>query len=240
MAGGGPRTARRIVFAAIAVSLCATAALAIGILLFGDFGETEGRILGTTMLLAGYGLVALPAGFLLDQSRRQPLAATLLVLAGTGLVLALVGVWSSTGSSTFGKLVLTVTAFALAAAQTSALAARRREDDPALVGALFAVSSGLAIALAIMAAAAAWAEVGDPVYFRILGALAVLDVLLVVLQPVLALSRPRLATYRLRVVVEPDEELETEVEARDFAAAASRAIREAESGGRRVLRVGRA
>jgi hypothetical protein len=60
------------VLTAVAVSLVATALLAIVILLFGSFGETEGRILGATMMLTGYALVALPAGFLLDQSRHRP------------------------------------------------------------------------------------------------------------------------------------------------------------------------
>ena len=60
-----PRTARRLLLTAVAVSITATALLAIGVLLFGSFGETEGRILGSTMILAGYALLALPAGFLL-------------------------------------------------------------------------------------------------------------------------------------------------------------------------------
>ena len=90
MRARSPQTARRLVLIGVAVSLCATALLAIGILLFGNFGETEGRILGTTLMLAGYGLVALPAGFLLDQSRHRPLAGAVIALAATGLALALV------------------------------------------------------------------------------------------------------------------------------------------------------
>ena len=43
----------------------------------------------------------------------------------------------------------------------------------------------------MLATVAMWAEPESQVYFRILGALAALDVLLVALQPVLALARPR-------------------------------------------------
>lgn len=233
------RTARRLVLIGVAVSLCATALLAIGILLFGNFGETEGRILGTTLMLAGYGLLALPAGFLLDQSRHRPLAGGVIALAATGLALALVSVWSGGGSATLGKAVGTVTFLAVAACQTSALAARRREADSSSVGVLFALSCALALLLAVMATAAVWADPQSQVYFRILGALAVLDVLLVALQPVLALARPRGDVYHLRVGLERGEDLETDVEAPDFAAAASHAIREAERSGRRVRRVAR-
>ena len=223
------RTARRLVLIGVAVSLCATALLAIGILLFGNFGETEGRILGTTLMLAGYGLLALPAGFLLDQSRHRPLAGAMIALAATGLALALVSVWSGGGSATLGKALGTVTFFAVAACQAGALAARRWEADSSSVGVLFALSCVLAV----------WVDPQSQIYFRILGALAVLDVLLVALQPVLALGRPRGDVYHLRVGLERGEELETDVEAPDFAAAASRAIRDAERSGHPVRRVAR-
>ncbi len=222
----------------VAVSLCATALLAIGILLFGNFGDTEGRILGTTLMLAGYGLVALPAGFLLDQSRHRPLAAAIVALASAGLTLGLVSIWGGE-SETLGKSIVTVTVFALAASQTGALAARRQETDPSSVRTIFAISCGLALLLTVMATAAVWAEPNTQFYFRILGALAVLDVLLVALQPLLALARPREEIYHLTVGLERGEELETEVEAPDFAAAAARAIRETERAGRRVRRVAR-
>jgi hypothetical protein len=239
MGARAPRTARRLLLTAVAVSITATALLAIGILLFGSFGETEGRILGSTMILAGYALLALPAGFLFDRSRHLPLAASVVVLSAAGLVLSLVNVWSGGASSEIGKAVLTATVFAGAAAQTAALAARRVDSDPVLVRALFTVSCALAVVLATMVSVAAWAQLEDPVYFRILGALAVLDLLTVALQPVLALARARREVHHLRLVVDHGEEIETDVEAVDFAAAASRAIRETERSGHRVQRVAR-
>jgi hypothetical protein len=239
MGARAPRTARRLLLTAIAVSITATALLAIGILLFGSFGETEGRILGSTMILAGYALLALPAGFLLDQSRHLPLAAAVVGLAAAGLVLSLVNVWTGGGSSDVGKAVLTATVFAGAAAQTAALAARRAAGDPILVRALFPVSCALALVLATMASVAAWAEFENAVYFRILGSLAVLDLLTVALQPVLALARSPREVHHLHLVVDQGEAVETDVEAVDFATAASRAIRDTERSGRRVLRLER-
>ncbi len=222
------------------VSLTATALIAIGILLFGDFGETEGRILATTALLAGFALLALPAGLLFDQSRLPALRVAVVLLAIAGFALTLTAVWTTEPPVWLGKLATTVTVFAVAGTQTAALAARRRASDPSSVPALFAGSSLLALVLATMASVTAWAEIQDsPLYFRILGALAVLDVLLVVLQPVLALARPRGELYRVHLAVESGEELETAIEAADFAAAVARAIRATERSGHRVLRVER-
>ena len=239
MSTQAPRTVRRFVLAAVAVSISATALLAIGILLFGNFGETESRILQTTLLLAGYGLVSLPAGFLLDQGRRRPLALAILGLAATGLVLSLFSVWSGGSSATVGKTVLTVTTFALAAAQIGALAARRRESDATPVRVLFAASCATSLVLATMASVAAWAEIGSAAFFRALGALAVLNVLVVILQPLLALARPRGEVYHLHLELDEGDQLDADVEGVDFASAAARAIREAEETGRRVREVAR-
>lgn len=230
---------RRVLLVAIAASLTATALLAIGILLFGDFGQTEGRILATTALLAGYGLLALPAGFLVDRARLPALAASVLVLAAGGFALAVASVWTSEPPAALDKTVVTVTAFAVASTQTAALAARRRARDPGSVRRLFALSVVLVLVVAGMAAAGAWAEIDRDAYFRILASVAVLDVLAVALQPILALARPEAAVYRLRILVEPAEEIEKTIEAADFATAAARAIRAVERNGRRVVGVSR-
>jgi MFS family permease len=231
---------RRILVLAIVVSLCASALLAIGILLFGRFGETEGRILGTTALIAGYGLLALPAGFLLEGGRRVRLAVATLILAATGLGLALAAIWSTDPPDALGKSVATVTAFAVAATQTSALTARRRLRDRLIVARLFRLSVALAIVLAGLVTVAVWVEdIGWEGYFRITAALAVLDVLVVVLQPVLAFARPETAVHRLHLVLEQGDEVDVEVDAVDFASAVANAVRSAERGGSRVHSVER-
>lgn len=243
--GGKPdarrrRTGRRLLLGGVVASLSATALLAIGILLLGELGETEGRILGTTALLAAYGLLGLPAGFLLDQGRLRPLAATVLALAAAGLAAALAAVWSAHPPDALGKALATVTALAAASTQTAALAARRRGRDSASVRRLFAGSTALALALAAMVASAAWAEVGASAFYRVLGALAVLDALAVALQPILALARPGAPVHELRLRTASGETVETSVEAPDFATAAARAIRRLEREGHPVVGVERA
>ena len=236
MFGRGTGTSgRRVLLLVVAGLVSAVAALAIAILLFGDFGATEGRILATTALLAGYALLALPAAILSDQRRCPRLAAVVVVLAVAGAALATAAVWLNGPSDTLGKTIATVTVCLLAATQVSALVARRREHDPRAVRGLFAASCVLAPFVAAMVAASVWAEIDREGYARVLGALAVLDVLLVALQPILARARPAGTAWRLLAVVAPGETIEVTVEAPDLATAVAKAVRKLERDGHRVL-----
>lgn len=228
---------KRLVLLAVAGLLTAAAALAIGILLLGDFGSTEGRILATTALVAAYGLSTLPAAMLRDRRRAPALALAVTALAVAAAVLTTVAVWSDGGSDALGKAIGTGNGWLLAAVQTAALTARAGERDPRVVRLLFGASTALVVVLAGLFTVLLWAELDSERLGRVFGALVVLDVLLVALQPVLARARPRAIVHRLRVAVDPDQSIELAVEAPDLAAAAAKAIRAAEREGRRVLAV---
>ena len=183
-------TGKRVLLLAVAALASAAAALAIGILLFGDFGETEGRILATTALLAGYALLALPAALLQDRRHLPALAAAVGALAAAAAVLSVATIWSHEPSEALGKTIGTVNGWLVAAVQVAALALRRREHDPRSVRLLFAASSVLVVVLAALLTAILWAEMDSEGYARIFGALIVLDALLVALQPILARAFP--------------------------------------------------
>jgi hypothetical protein len=233
--GTRPATGKRLVLLAVACLLTAAAALAIGILLLGDFGSTEGRILATTALLAGYALLALPAAMLRDQRRAGGLGVLVVVLAVTTASLTVSTLWAHDTSELLGKAIGTLNGALGAAVQPAALTLRRREHDARIVRLLFAASSTLVVGLAAMLAVLLWTELDSERYGRAFGALIVLDVLLVALQPILARARPRVAAYRLRVAVASGAWIDLTVEAPDLAAAASKAVRTVERDGQRVL-----
>jgi hypothetical protein len=228
-------TGKRLLLLPVAGLLSAAAALAMGIVLFGDFGSTEGRILATTVLLAGYGLLALPAAILRDRRRLAALALAVVALAVAGASLTIAAVWMDEPPEVLGKTSGTVNGWLVAAVQVGALAVRRREHDPRLVNWLFRASSSLVALLAAMLTILLWAGIDSERYGRAFGALIVLNVLLVALQPILARLRPLGTVHRLRVRVAPDEVVELVIEAPDLAAAASQAIRMLERDGRRTL-----
>jgi hypothetical protein len=72
-----------------------------------------------------------------------------------------------------------------------------------------------------------------------LAALAVLNVFLVVLQPLLRRLGGERARFRVRIEVKPGGAEEIELAGRDFAAALADGVRRAERGGGRVVRVER-
>jgi hypothetical protein len=230
-------TRRRRLLLGVAGLLSASALLAIAILLVGRFGRVEGRILGSTALLGGYGLVALPAVVLLDQARNRGLAAVNVALSTIAAALALASVWGLSDTEAMGKSVGTATILAFAAAQTSALAARRQERDAGIVRRLFAASCATGSLAAGAGTALFWAQPNGATYLRFLGALVVLDLLLVALQPVLARARPTPTPHRFAVVLASGETLPMMIEGGDLATAAAKAIRAAERGGGRVVRL---
>ena len=181
-------TAKRLFFLGLIASLVATAAIAIGVLLFGDFNDTTSRILVTTAILALASLLALPAGVLLDQGRYGWLAwATIALVVGAFLV-AMVLVWGSwsDGDDDEGlwKALAVWATFAGAASQASATTSRRRDGDPAAVRTLYLVAIGISLAVALMVTSAVAQEIDDETFYRALGALVVADLLFVILQSV--------------------------------------------------------
>jgi peptidoglycan/LPS O-acetylase OafA/YrhL len=232
---------RRLLLGAVVVSLVATAAIAIATLLAGDFGETEGRVLLTTASISFFGLLSLAPGVLLEQGRLRPLALAGLALAGLGFVLALNLIWLQWDDAEdwSWKSLVVVVAAALAATQASGVESRRRDGDGPWVRRLALAShSSVAATAALVSIAALW-EVDDDGYYRALGAVAVANVLLVALQPVLRRGGTQPAGQRLAIVLESGSRVEREVRARDFAAAVERAIRDVERSGERVVRVER-
>lgn len=220
---------RRFLLLAVAALLVVSAALAIAILLIGRMGETEGRILATTAILAGYGLVAVPATMLFDQGRWTRWAAVNVALIAMAATAAIGAMWSGSDSDVVGKTIGTLTVFAVATTQVSALEARRQRRDPPVVSRLFVVSSVLALTAAALFSVMLWAGGGGGA--RFLGALVVLDLLCVALQPVLARLRAAGAVYELVVTDASGTTRRLSVEATGLASAAAKAIRTVEREG---------
>ena len=253
------RPARRLLLFGVVGSLSLTALIAIVVLLTGDFDETDARILLTTGSLSIYGLLSLPGAVLLDQRRLDALGWLVVALAVVGFVLAMNLVWlqwHDAGHASW-KSVVVVTAFGAALAQIAASQSRRRLGDPLAVVRLSQLTAVAALVLAALVSVAALAEIDDENYYRALGAVAVLAVLLHVLQPIWRrLGGERAARGRFRLVCVVDRppqplpagyrprngdatEIECELDERDFAAAAAAAIRQLERSRSDVVRLER-
>lgn len=218
---------KRMLLLTVAVLLSISAVLAIAVLLIGRFGSTEGRILGSTALLGGFGLVALPAVVLLDKERARWLALAGVASAALASALALVSIWTPSSGDTLGRTVGSAAVVGVAFSQLCALTARRATGDPASVGRLYAASCATAALAASLAVTFIWANPHGSLAPRILGAVVVLDLLLVALQPILARARTGVV-HRFDVVLASGERVPVSVTGGDVASAAARAIRSVE------------
>jgi hypothetical protein len=228
--------ARRLLVRTIVLALCATAAIAIGVLLFHGFDWLSVRVLVTTTAVSVCALLLVPAGVLLERNARQPLGRVSSLLTVIGFVLTLGVTWIDDPGSATWKAWGVVTTLALAAAQACAVETRRRDTDSVSIRRLVGASDVTAALLAGLGVIGILGEVSSGGYFRALGALAILDVLLVVVVAVLRRSDgPVDQTHRMRV----DGQF-VEMPGRDFAAAVASAIRAAEREGRTVRRIERA
>ena len=200
---------RRIFLWTLIVSLCLTAALAIGTLLLAEFDDRAGRILLTTTFLSVASLLSLPAGVLLDQGRARPLAWATIVLSAAGFVAAMVAVWVAEDGDRAWKVGLTIGLAAVVGAQASASTSRRRATDGAWLRVLYVGAIGLSLLLAALIAYAAWKELEDADYYRFVGATAVAAMLASLLQPIARrLGRQPPGGHRLVLELdrEPSEE----------------------------------
>jgi len=197
---------RRLFLWALIVSLCLTAALAIGTLLFADFDDRATRILLTTTFLSVASLLALPAGVLLDQGRARLLGWATIALSAAGFVAAMVAVWAAEDDDRAWKVALTIGLAAVVGAQASASTVRRRPTDGGWLRGLYVGGIALSLLLAALIAFAVWEEVEDNAgFYRFLGATAVAAVLATLLQPLARrLERPPARARRL--VLELDRE----------------------------------
>ncbi|NUR77141.1 MAG: hypothetical protein HOQ28_12755 [Thermoleophilia bacterium] len=227
--------ARKLLLFGIVGALSLTAAVAVVVLLAGGFDDTSWRILATTSALSFFGLLGVPAGMLLERGRAVALARASAALTLVTFVLTLLVVWRH-WSEGVGKTWGVLLTLAVAAAQAAAVEARRRDTDTPVIAGLVAGSMVTGSVLAALGVVAILTEIDDHAFYRVLGAIAVVDVLLITVAAVLRRGvGPIAQTYSVRV-----DGLLVEAPGRDFAAAAAAAIREAERDGTKVRRVERA
>lgn len=229
---------RRALLPGVAVLVSLSAVLAVAILLFGDFGETEGRVLGTTAVLAAHGALVVPATLLLDRGTARALALSLVGASVAGALCWSWVIWVDSGGDGPWRLAGTTATLVVALAQVSATTARRRPSDPSAVRGLHLASIGLAALVASIVLVLVWGggEDGETLG-RVLAAAAVADVGAVALQPILARAAAPRGPVRLRLTLADGAVREREERASDLASAVAAAIRAAERSGGRVARV---
>jgi hypothetical protein len=165
------------------VSIAVNAALGIYAVLAPDFGETQGKILGTSLCVTGAVLLALACEPAWERGLLGPVPYAGAVLGGVGFTLAVAGIWAEPESEIWGKTMGTIFAVAVACAAASLLAPARLAPRHAWI---FTVTLALLGLGAAMISLLLWLG-DDPAdeYLRALGVVMIVLAAFTVTVPVL-------------------------------------------------------
>lgn len=156
----------------VAVTLIAiNAALAILILLSGEMGDTEGRILGTSLLATGTALLVMMQLPALSDGRLGPVPLIGIGAAAVGFALVTAGIWTEVEADSAWRVAATGYVLAGAAAVAALLAGLPIAGRAAWVGTSTLWAVAVAAAMIVFAI---WAEIDIEGYWRLFGAVAVL------------------------------------------------------------------
>jgi hypothetical protein len=177
-------TLRRLFLYLLIGSVSLSALIGIGVLLFGNFGNFEVRVLMTTLTITVTSILGLACGAYLEsgRSREMPLAGILFAVAAA--VMTLLIIWNVFDRwEDFIKATATATLLALCCSHLSLLSLARLDKRFAWsrVAAFFCVWILAAILLYLMW----WEPEGDSdLVFRVIGILSILIAAVTVITPV--------------------------------------------------------
>jgi hypothetical protein len=179
------RRPTRLALAILSLSLAASALIGIAIILFGDFDETELRVLATASSLAGFSILSLPSLFHLERDRYKYLAWPGILSSLTLFTTILFLIWGGNivGGEAFWKTLASVGIISVSTNHALLLLI------PASTKILISICQRATILIIACVCAlmlsGIWTEEMPETMMRLLGALGVMDVLGTVTVPIL-------------------------------------------------------
>lgn len=179
---GIAREARRWLVRGLVVAVVVNAALGIAALVAGEFGDTQRRVLFTSLAVSGAGVLVLACIPALERRRLGPLPGAGIAAAAGGGVLAIVLSWLDEPPETLGRAFGTLVVAAVAIAYGSLIGLARLPRRHVWV---VRAGTGLALVLAGLVTTTIWGAGDSPGMGRVVGVVAVLLAACTVLVPVL-------------------------------------------------------
>ena len=182
--------------------LSLSALIAVASLLGGDFGSTQIKVILTTLTISGASICAM-ACFAFIEKRGLVIPGS----AGVGCallaaIMTITGIWNSFDGQFAWKLTLTLITLAAAFAHSfllliPTLDQRYRWSQTALVA--------FVVLLASMILLAMWASISSDAYYRFMGVLAVIVVLLTLVVPICSRLSPDKATQSNTLILRHEQ-----------------------------------
>ena len=177
------RRARRFGLGIFFASVAVNAAFGIYAVLAPDFGETQGKIVGTSLCVTGAVVLALACEPAWQRKRLGPIPAAGAVLGAVGFALAVAGIWTEPESEIWGKTMGNIFTVAAACAVASLLVLARLSPRHRWI---FVVTLALIGVATVMIGLLPWLG-DDPAeaYLRALGVVMIVLAAFVVTVPVM-------------------------------------------------------
>ncbi len=175
---------KKIFLYLLIASVAFSALMGIGVILFGNFGQTESRILLTTLIITVTSVLGLACGAFLETGRGKTLPVTVIALAILAAILWIIFIWATPGyENTFVRIAFSATLLAAACSHISLLSIARldRRFIWSRYAAHFAVWILTAILLWII-----WVDLKDnpEAFTRVIGVLSIVVAALTIITPV--------------------------------------------------------
>ena len=138
------------------LAVLVSAVLGIIALLSGDFGETQGRVIATSLCIAGACLLVLPA-LALSEARSSGLILAPAVFAPVGFALLIFGIWSEQDWGDYWRVTATFIVVGVLVAYICLMALLELAERLMI---LRLIAYGLALLLALEVLGAVWSEDG--------------------------------------------------------------------------------
>ncbi len=185
----GKWSLKQIFLRTLIVALVGSALVGIYAFLFGDFGETEAKILLTTLTISYFSIISLACAAAFETKKGSILAPAGLAVSLIGFLGYVPGIWAEWfENEAYGKSMIIFGIFAFSIAQTCLLALVPLQKP--LRWCLYATGS-IIFALALLISGMLVLEPDEEWLFRLTGVLGILDGCGTVLIPVLYKLRGR-------------------------------------------------
>ena len=151
--------------------LVLTALIAIISVLSGDSGMLQVKIMATSATISTASICLMSCAAFIEKKKLAKLGLLGIFLSISAAILLIIGIWTETGSKEYWKTTISFVVFAIAFAHTFLLLLPRLDNKQKWVQSASTVSIGI---LALMTVAAAWGDIDDEGYYRVLAVAAII------------------------------------------------------------------
>jgi len=175
-------TPRKLAISLFFASVAINAILGIVALFAGDFGETQGQVLTTSLSVSAASVLSLAMFPARERGNLAQVPNAGIGLSIVGFTLLIILIWSDVRGDVLWRITVSILTLAVASGYASlmSLAVLRKQQRP-----VTSIAYGLDALLAFIVVAAIWSEPGGEVFPRVMGVISILLAAATVSIPVL-------------------------------------------------------